>query len=169
MESFKALEIEIKKLNILLIDKNKHINNLEETLKTERDEKMDLVEEQEKYRQEAVNQHKYWVEETSKLRKELDNMNEIVKTNQQGAEENLKTRLEQEKTLLISEQDQDRNAYQKLLQEYHYLEQHCEGLEKQMNKQNRLGSPGHVRNLSDISCVSTVDESIVSTELPEVL
>lgn len=154
-------------MNILLVDKSKQIATLEESLKNERDEKMDLVEEQEKYRQEAESQRRYWNEETSKLRKELDNMNEIVKSNQQGAEENLKTRLEQEKLLLINEQDQDRNAYQKLLHEYHNLEQHCESLEKQLNKQNQRGSPGHVRNLSDISSISTVDESIVSTELPE--
>lgn len=168
MESFKALEIEIKKLNVLLIDKNKQIATLEESLKVERDEKMQLVEEQQKYKQESENERRYWAEETGKLRQELDNMNEIVKMNQAGAEENLKTRLEQEKLLLINEQDQDRNAYQKLLQEYHCLEQHCESLEKQLNKQNRF-SPGHMRNLSDVSSISMVDESIMSTtELPEV-
>lgn len=132
----------------------------------ERDEKMDLIQEQEKYRMETEMQRELWAQETTKLRKELDNINEIVLTNQKGAEENLKVRLEEEKNLLITEYDGDRQAYQKLLQEYHCLEQHCETLETQLNSQNRLST--HIRNASDVSSISTIDENMLSaTDMPE--
>lgn len=148
------------------MEKNKSIEKLEETIKNERDEKMDLIQEQEKYRKEAEEQRRVWDEETSKLRKELDNINEIVKMNEKGAEENLRVRLEAEKLLMLNEQDTERGAYQKLLEEYHSLEQHCENLEKQLRVQNNQGL--HKRNISDLSSISGVDETALSaTELPE--
>lgn len=148
------------------MEKNKTITNLEETIKAERDEKMDLIHEQEKYRAETEAQRRVWDEETSKLRKELDNINEIVRTNQKGAEENLRVRLEEEKLMILNEQDTERGAYQKLLQEYHNLEQHCENLEKELRIQSTHGF--HRRNVSDLSSIVTVDETIVSTtDLPE--
>lgn len=159
LETFKALEMELKRLNVTLTEKDKQILNLEESLKVERDEKMDLIEEQEKYKNASNEERRVWAEETGKLRKELDNMNEIVKMSEETTEQKLKTRIAEEKMMLISEQDQDRNAYQKLLQEYHCLEQHCESLEKEMNNRTR-GSLGHVRNASDVS--SIVDESMAT-------
>ncbi|KAF5304800.1 hypothetical protein FQR65_LT07817 [Abscondita terminalis] len=164
--TFKALEIEIKKLNTLLMDKNKYIGKLEEEIKTERDEKMDLIQEQEKYRLEAEKQQEWWVQETTKLRKEINNMTEIALMNEKGAEENIKQRVEQEKNLLLNEHDSDRQAYQKLLHEYNCLEMHCEKLQKQVDNQSRTNT--HVRNISDVSSISNIEESIVSaSDLPE--
>lgn len=166
LEHFRSLEVEIKKVNAVMVDKNRRIIELEETVKNERDEKMDLIEEQEKYKNTSEEERKLWAEEMGKLRKELNNMNEIVKTNEANTEERFKYQIAQEKLILINEQDQDRDAYQKLLQEYHCLEQHCESMEKQLNSKNR--SPGHMRNISDVSSISAVDESIVSTtDIPE--
>lgn len=100
--------MEIRNLNNLLIEKNKLISRLQETIKTEQDEKMDLVEEQEKFRKETEEQRDLWNQEMSKVRKELENMNEIILQNEQGAEEKLQIRLEEEKMLFINEQDNDR-------------------------------------------------------------
>lgn len=161
--TFKALEVEIKNLNALLVDKNKLINQLENDIKLEREEKVDLINDQEKYRMETEQQQELWTQETTKLRKELDNINEIVKTNQKGAEENLKTRIAEEKMLILNEQDSDRQAYQKLLQEYHNLEQHCEELERQFYNHNDHHKQ-HKRNISDIS---SMDSFGIGTELPE--
>ncbi|XP_049824224.1 unconventional myosin-Va isoform X2 [Aethina tumida] len=163
--TFKALEIEIKNLNNLLIEKNKKIEKIELDLKNERDEKMDLLNEHQKFKEETMKQSELYAEETLKLRKELENINEIVKVNQKGAEENLKTRLEEEKILIMNEQDNDKQNYQKLLQEYHNLEQHCEELEKQIQNQNNHIS--HRRNISDISSISMVDEALLNSDLPE--
>lgn len=158
--------MEIRNLKVLLVEKNKTISNLEESIKAERDEKMDLIHEQEKYRAETEAQRRVWDEETSKLRKELDNINEIVKTNQKGAEENLRVRLEEEKLMMLNEQDTELGAYQKLLEEYHNLEQHCENLEKELRVQSTQGL--HRRNVSDLSSIMTVDETLISTtDLPE--
>ncbi|KAK5647331.1 hypothetical protein RI129_002223 [Pyrocoelia pectoralis] len=162
--TFKALEIEIKKMNTLLIEKNKTIGNLENELRTERDEKMDLVQEQEKFRHEAEMQQELWMQETSKLRKEIDNMTEISLMMEKGAQETLKVRIEQEKNLLLNEHDNDRQAYQKLLQEYNSLESQCETLQKQLEDQSR--SLTHTRNASDLSSIN-MEESMTSTELPE--
>lgn len=165
MTAFKAMQIEIKNLNNLLIEKNKTIAKLEEEIKVERDEKMDLIHEQEKYKRETEQHRELWALETAKLRKELENINEIVKTNEKGAEENLKVRLEEEKLIMLNEADSDREAYQKLLQQYHCLEQHCEELKQQLQSQNQQGF--HRRNISDISSISTVDENLLNSDLPE--
>lgn len=165
LTAFKALEAEIKTFKVAILEKNKTIERLEEIVKTERDEKMDLINEQERFRKETEEQQRLWAEETSKLRKELDNINEIVKTNQKGAEENLRVRLEEEKLLIMNEQDSDRHAYQKLLQEYHSLEQHCENLEKELRNQNYVGL--HTRNISDVSSISGIDETAGSGDMPE--
>lgn len=126
---------------------------------------MDLLNEHQKFKEETMKQSELYAEETLKLRKELENINEIVKVNQKGAEENLKTRLEEEKILIMNEQDNDKQNYQKLLQEYHNLEQHCEELEKQIQNQNNHIS--HRRNISDISSISMVDEALLNSDLPE--
>lgn len=94
------------------------------------------------------------------MRKALSSANEKLKNNQRGAEENLKHRLEQEKDLLLLDQDQDRGAYQKLLKEYHELEQHAELLEQKL----AMHAPAHSRSLSNASSSSG---QIVSTELPQ--
>jgi hypothetical protein len=78
--------------------------------------------------------------------------------------EALKARLEEEKLFLISEHDQDRDAYQKLLADYNSLEQRSEALEKEIGRLQRIGTnasgakKGHQRNLSDASTVSATSE-----------
>ncbi|XP_030764817.1 unconventional myosin-Va isoform X2 [Sitophilus oryzae] len=158
--TFKALEIEVKNLNNLLIEKNKVIEKLQEDLAIEKDEKIDLINEQEKYRQEVENQRSHWTEETEKLKKEYENIIEMLKINEKGAEEDIKLRMEEEKNEIQTEADQERQAYQKLLQEYHSMEQHCEQLEKQLS---HYVHSNHKRNVSDISGISTIDIS----DLPE--
>ncbi|CAH0551807.1 unnamed protein product [Brassicogethes aeneus] len=165
MITFKALEIEIKNLNNLLMDKNKKMDKMSEELQAEKDDKMDIINEHDKFKDEMLKQQELYAQETLKLRKELDNINEIVKVNQKGAEENLKTRLEEEKNLIMNKEDSDIQAYQKLLQEYHCLEQHCEDLEKQI--QQNQNHHTHKRNISDISSISTVDEHFLNSDLPE--
>ncbi|XP_017772501.1 PREDICTED: unconventional myosin-Va [Nicrophorus vespilloides] len=156
--TFKAMELEIKNMKTLLVKKNDTIDHLEEKVKIEQSEKMDLVHDQEKYQKEIEDERNHWMEETSKLRKELDNINEIVKMNEEGAEEHLKARLEQEKIILLKQQDNDTMAYQRLLEEYHQLESHCDNLEKLVSENNRQNYH-HVRNVSDVSSIIVGEES----------
>lgn len=116
-----------------------------------------VSQEKEKIMNQKNEENKRLVEENEKLKKENASASEKLKTNLRGAEEILKSRLEQEKDLLLHEQDQDRNAYQKLLKEYHDMEQQVEYL------QQKLAVPGHSRSLSNASSGSG---HITSTDLP---
>lgn len=76
----------------------------------------------------------------------------------------MKARLEEEKLFLISEHDQDRDAYQKLLADYNSLEQRSEMLETEINRLQRSGTnasgakKGHQRSLSNASTASATSE-----------
>ncbi|ENN78188.1 hypothetical protein YQE_05340, partial [Dendroctonus ponderosae] len=159
LSSLKALELEVKTLNSLIIEKNKLVEKLQEELRAEKEEKVDLVTEQEKFRKDVEIQQEVWAQETEKLKKEYENIIEMLKMNEKGAEENIKLRLEEEKKEILHEADHERQAYQKLLQEYHDLEQYCEELSKQVNAGGQ-----HKRNLSDVSSTSTVDVSKLSED-----
>lgn len=153
-------------MNNVLTQKDAKIAELELIIKNERDEKMDLMNDHDRYKQETEEQRNVWNEEMTKLRKELDNINEIVKNYEEHGEENMNERIEHEKLLIMNEQDNDRHAYQKLLQEYNCLEQHCEDLEQQLKEQSKQTQ--HVRNPSDVSSISSFADSIVTnSDLPE--
>jgi hypothetical protein len=76
----------------------------------------------------------------------------------------LKARLDEQKIFLISEHNQDRDAYQKLLADYNSLEQHTEALEAEIARLQRIGTnvsvanKGHQRNLSDASTAIATSE-----------
>ncbi|XP_076285323.1 dilute class unconventional myosin isoform X2 [Lasioglossum baleicum] len=159
LEVLKAVDAENKKLNVILLEKEKELEKMQDTVKTERDEKMDILQDKEKSTLAKEEENKKLEEEIERLKKELSVATEKMKTNQRGAEENLKHRLEQEKDLLLMDQDQDRGAYQRLLKEYHELEQHAEMLEQKL----AMHVPAHSRSLSNASSGSG---QIVSTELP---
>ncbi|KAL3288840.1 hypothetical protein HHI36_003287 [Cryptolaemus montrouzieri] len=148
--NFRALEIEIKNLDTLLIEKNKNLDKLEKQLKTERDEKMDLIQQREEILKEKESEN----QERIKLLQEIENYKELIRNNEKNAEMQLVTRIEEERQLIFQDQDNDRKAYQKILQEYHDLEQHCEELEKQLSV--RPGS--HQRNNSDLSNIDLPED-----------
>lgn len=158
LDNLKSVDIENKKLNKLLREKENELKNMQETLKQERDEKMNIFHEKEMVSLQKDEENKILQQENERLRKELSIAIEKLKSNQRGVEENLKYRLEQEKDLLQMEQDQDRGAYQRLLKEYHELEQHAEMLEQ------KLMLPGHSRSLSNASSGSG---QIASAENPQ--
>lgn len=162
LTTFKALEIEIKSMGALLIEKNQMIEKLEINLKSERDEKVDIINEQEKYRQETDEQQKHWTEETSKLRTELDNMNEIVRSNELDARKALSARFEEERLFMKNEQENDLQEYQHLLQRYQAMEQRCENLERQLNT-----NLGHERRISDMSIITIDEQMSIPSELHE--
>lgn len=72
--------------------------------------------------------------------------------------ENIKARIQQEKTMLIHEHEQDLENYQKLLKEYSALEQRNEHLENLVEKLTSR----HSRSPSD---VSSLQSSHISTEV----
>ncbi|KAG7189228.1 hypothetical protein KM043_008789 [Ampulex compressa] len=160
LDGLRSVELENRKLNGIVSEKQKELAKMQDTLQHERDEKMDILQDKERLARQKVDENKKLQEENEKLRKDLTVATEKLKNNQRGAEENLKHRLEQEKDLLLLDQDQDRGAYQRLLKDYHELEQHAEMLEQKL----ALHVPGHSRSLSNASSGSG---QIASTELPQ--
>lgn len=149
LEGLKSVEVEIKKLNIVVQDKVRELKMMDEILQREKDEKIDILHDKERIARQKDEENKKLQEENERLRKELSIATEKLNSNQRGAEENLKYRIEQEKDLLRLEQDQDRGAYQRLLKEYHDLEQHTEMLEQKLILVQ--GVLGHSRSLSNAS------------------
>lgn len=167
LETLKQLENEMKKITILLSEKEKEILVLNNKIIQEQNEKMDILQEATKTK-EILNQFE---DQNKNLKNELDLINEKIKKNQYGVEgkffiamplfnylpllllilflENIKARIQHEKTILIHEHDQDLENYQKLLKEYSALEQrneHLEGLvEKLTSRHSR--SPSEVSSL----------------------
>ena len=76
----------------------------------------------------------------------------------------MKRRIDQERSILAQEYDQERSAYQKLLQGYRELESRNEDVEEELEKlREELGrgvKPGsrHVRNPSNISTASNMSD-----------
>ncbi|PSN35591.1 Unconventional myosin-Va [Blattella germanica] len=169
LDSMKGLESDVKRITITLNTKEKELDILLKTLEQERDEKMDIMNEKERIEKEHKGEIEKINNENVKLKAELDEMNEKMKSNQIGAEEILKSRLEEEKRFLIREHDQDRDAYQKLLADYNSLEQRHEAMEKQISRLQRGGvnasgaKKGHHRSLSNASTASATSTS----ELPD--
>lgn len=161
LDSLKSVDVENKKLNGVLQDKERELKRMEGILQQEKDEKMDILHQKERTALQKNEENKKLQQENERLRKELSIATEKLKSNQRGAEENLKYRLEQEKDLLQLEQDQDRGAYQRLLKDYHEMEQHAEMLEQKLALQGVLG---HSRSLSNASSGSG---QITSTEIPQ--
>jgi len=161
LDGLKSVDIENKKLNGMVLNKERELKRMEEILQQEKDEKMDILHDKERTALQKDKENKKLQEENERLRKELSIATEKLKSNQRGAEENLKYRLEQEKDLLRLEQDQDRGAYQRLLKDYHELEQHAEMLEQKLTLQGVLG---HSRSLSN---ASSGNGQITSTEIPQ--
>ncbi|CAG5102710.1 Similar to MYO5A: Unconventional myosin-Va (Gallus gallus) [Cotesia congregata] len=163
LEAMKAVELENKKLVGVLVEKDRELELMAETVKREQDEKMDLLLEREKLIKEKEDENKRLSEETERLKRELAVASEKLKIDQRGAEENLKHRLEQEKDLLLMDHDQDRGAYQRLLKDYQDLEEHVEVLERKL----ALHAPGegHSRSLSNASSGSVGQAA--STDVPE--
>ncbi|XP_011698074.1 PREDICTED: unconventional myosin-Va isoform X1 [Wasmannia auropunctata] len=161
LDGLKSVDVENKKLNGVMQDKERELKKMEEILQREKDEKMDILHDKERIALLKNEENKKLQEENERLRKELSIANEKLKSNQRGAEENLKYRLEQEKDLLRLDQDQDRGAYQRLLKDYHEMEQHAEILEQKLALQGVLG---HSRSLSNASSGSG---QITSTEIQQ--
>nr|CAD7595944.1 unnamed protein product [Timema genevievae] len=169
LDSSKGQETKLKQLSTLLAARETELADILVTLKQEQDEKMDLLNEKERAEKENRALMERLNEDNSQLKAQLNDLNEKIKSNQIGAEENLKVRLEQEKSFLINEQDQDRDAYQKLLAEYNILEQRCEVLDEELSHYQRGGAgikKSHNRSHSNTSSISAQEDTLSATSEP---
>ena len=143
------------------------VQQLRQQLDREQSEKMDLVQECEKMRE-------HLTESTSKMSHVQNELEELRKTHQsrdQEMDETLKRRLDQERAILAQEYDQERAAYQKLLQEFREMEDLKEEMEAQLEHlRESIGkgkgetsanstARGHSRNASNVSTLSSTSHS----------
>lgn len=176
LDILKGVEAELKRTTNTLREKDGEIEKLQKDLQKERDEKMDLINEEERWKKEKGDTEKKLADDNEHLKALLDAANEQIKLNQLNAEEILKARLEQEKQLLIREQDQDRSAYQKLLRDFHALEQRSDQMERELarihreggNIPNTLRKNKHQRTPSSASTMSMQDDALsMNSEIPD--
>jgi chromosome segregation ATPase len=86
VESLKGVESEIKRITHLLHDKERELETVLISLQHERDEKMDLANEKEHVEKERREEVEQMNRENTKLKSELDELNERIKSNEIGAE-----------------------------------------------------------------------------------
>lgn len=86
VDSLKGLEVETKRITVMLNDKERELEIVLKSLEHERDEKIDLVNEKELVEKERREEVERMNSENSKLKAELDELNERIKSNQIGAE-----------------------------------------------------------------------------------
>uniref|UniRef100_A0ABD2WEW9 Unconventional myosin-Va n=1 Tax=Trichogramma kaykai TaxID=54128 RepID=A0ABD2WEW9_9HYME len=165
LEGHKALETENKKLNAILIERDKAVAALQASLDEARQETLRVSRKHEAVvadRDELVQKLQ---RENELLRVELSQSQtdraKVVRQDTDDDERKLAmSRLAREKDLLLFEQDEDKTAYQRLLKNYHDLEQRNEILEQKL----AVYAPGHSRTLSNASSGSGPNPMI---ELPQ--
>jgi hypothetical protein len=86
VDSLKGVEAEIKRITVLLHDKERELETVVISLQHERDEKIDLVNEKELVEKERREEVERMNRENTKLKVELDELNERIKSNEIGAE-----------------------------------------------------------------------------------
>jgi hypothetical protein len=86
VESLKGVEAETKRITLLLHDKERELETVLILLQHERDEKIDLANEKEHVEKERREEVERMNRENIKLKAELDELNERIKSNEIGAE-----------------------------------------------------------------------------------
>jgi len=86
VESLKGVEAEAKRITVLLHDKERELETVLISLQHERDEKVDLVNEKDCVEKERREEAERMNGENTRLKAELDELNERIKSNEIGAE-----------------------------------------------------------------------------------
>ena len=149
------------------------VKELRKDLDRERDEKMDLVQDRER----MSKQNEELQSQLGVVQKELLAVSEAQQSRSVEAEDAVKRRLDQERAILAQEYDQERGAYQKLLQDFREMEElkeeaerELEQLREDLGKSGNTGRSGeapvrgHSRNASNVSTNSNVSESIIEDD-----
>uniref|UniRef100_A0A8D8YUP2 Unconventional myosin-Va n=3 Tax=Cacopsylla melanoneura TaxID=428564 RepID=A0A8D8YUP2_9HEMI len=166
-ETLRGVDTQFKKLQKTLATKETELLNLKQNLEIERLEKLDLINERELERSELKATNEKLERENAILVEKIQIIAEEMETSKVNIENSIRTRIEAEKNILIREQDDARDAYQRLLAEKNSLADRLESLERQQGARSGLGSslsasnvsptnmsPSHARTLSSTSTIS---------------
>ncbi|XP_034479996.1 unconventional myosin-Vb isoform X1 [Drosophila innubila] len=158
LEMKKNLEFEFKNIKAACLDKDKLIEALNKQLESERDEKMQLLEENGHSQEDWCSQKQMWCMENEELRRQVDSMIEMAK-NSEGNQK------EREERLLAEIDNKELNeAYQRAIKDKEVIENENYSLKEELSRMqqhhNGLSSFGmrHARSASNAS--SQNDEDI---------
>ena len=155
LEMKKALEHELKNLKLMLAEKDEKLESVIKQLEVERDEKMQLLEENANNLEKWNKQKLIWTTENDELRKQMDEMLERAKQNENEKTNDITTQRER----LISEVEVNEihDAYQRAVMDKEMLENENYHLKEELKRMTRqlgggeFASLTHKRSISNAS------------------
>ncbi|XP_017838584.1 unconventional myosin-Va isoform X1 [Drosophila busckii] len=161
LEMKKNLELEFKNIKAACLDKDKLIEALNKQLESERDEKMQLLEENGHTQEEWQQQKQIWCQENVELRQQVDSMIEMAKSVQSTQ------RIQEEHLLTAIDNKELNEAYQRAIKDKEVIENENYMLKEELSRlgqQNGLSSFGmhHVRSVSNASSQNEDDVGYAS-------
>lgn len=163
LEKMKVVEAEVKGSSNRIVELENEIQKLMKELDSERSEKMDVLSEKDILEKQYREFEKSMNHENASLQEKLRKANELIIDHEKNFDGVIKSKVDNVHTLLSSEFDAERAAYQRLLKEHARMEQRCENLQSELSRLRAPGQLGHARtpsNLSSISLQSDVTEPL---------
>jgi len=162
LEMKKNLELEFKNIKAACLDKDKLIEALNKQLESERDEKMQLLEENGHAQENWCSQKQMWCMENEELRKQVDSMIEMAKSsenNQRDREERMLTEIDNKELneayqRAIKDKEVIENENYQLKEELSRMQQHHNGLSSFGMHHARSASNASSQNEDDIGYAS---------------
>lgn len=154
LEMKKALEHELKSLKLAMAVKDEKLSELMKQLELERDEKMQLLEENANNQEKWNKQKEVWTGENEELRKQIDEMLERAKETESEEKSAIKQR---ERLISEAETNEIHDAYQKALMDKEILENENYHLKEELKRIARhlgggeFASLTHQRSISNTS------------------
>merc|ERR1712098_266088 len=154
LEKLKRTDEESKQKTGKIRELEEELRKVKLELQHEKDEKVDLVSEKVRGEEEAVKQQEEMMLEVTRLKKELEK-SKLLADSVNQIDPELLARMEEEKTAIHSEYEQERIAYQKLLKDFNMLEASNDDLKEKLNM---LRGDKHDRTISSVSLSSNMQE-----------
>ncbi|XP_037069496.1 LOW QUALITY PROTEIN: unconventional myosin-Vb-like [Pollicipes pollicipes] len=151
-KKLKTESVELRRQAGRLAELEAELEQLRQQLEQERCDKVDLVNEKDRIEREGQDRIQRLNEENEKLRQQILQNEQEKQAKEKESKELLKTKVDLEKSVLNAEHDQERIAYQRLVQENARLEQRNETLERDL--QRARGGKTHQRSSSNVSGAS---------------
>ncbi|XP_030388121.1 unconventional myosin-Va isoform X2 [Scaptodrosophila lebanonensis] len=161
LEMKKNLEGEFKNVKAACLDKDKLIAALNKQLESERDEKMQLLEENGHSQEEWQNQKQLWRIENEELRRQIDEMIEMAKNVE------VNQRVHAERMLTEIDNKELNEAYQRAIKDKEVIENENYMLKEELSRfqqQNGVTDYHHSRSVSNASSQNDDDIGYASAK-----
>lgn len=157
LELKKTLEGELKNLKAACQDKDRLIEALNKQLEAERDEKMQLLEENGHAQEDWISQKQSWRVENEELRRQIDEMIELAK----NAEVSQRT---QEDRMLAEDNKELNEAYQRAIKDKEVIENENYTLKEELSRLTAGSFRLHARTGSNASSQNEEDVGYASAK-----